>query len=80
MGSPPYWACLSRLRDICYSPSGDWQARLNGALPRWLGAPLPPIFPPLPPPLQVVERFTAHYVFLLGVSRFFSCAHWILQV
>lgn len=28
---------------------------------------------------KVVERFTAHYVFMLGVSRFFSCAHWILQ-
>lgn len=30
--------------------------------------------------LQVVERFTGHYVFCLGLSRFFSCAHWILQV
>jgi ER lumen protein retaining receptor len=29
---------------------------------------------------KVVERFTAHYVFCLGLSRFFSCAHWILQV
>lgn len=29
---------------------------------------------------QVVERFTGHYVFALGVARFFSCAHWILQV
>lgn len=29
---------------------------------------------------QVVERFTAHYVFALGLSRFMSCAHWILQV
>jgi hypothetical protein len=29
---------------------------------------------------QIVERFTAHYVFALGLSRFFSCAHWILQV
>jgi ER lumen protein retaining receptor len=28
---------------------------------------------------KVVERFTAHYVFCLGLSRFFSCAHWILQ-
>ena len=35
---------------------------------------------PPPPPFQVVERFTAHYVFLLGVSRFFSCAHWVLQI
>jgi hypothetical protein len=30
--------------------------------------------------LQVVEKFTAHYVFALGLSRFFSCAHWLLQV
>lgn len=29
---------------------------------------------------KVVERFTAHYVFALGLSRFFSCAHWILQI
>lgn len=29
---------------------------------------------------KVVERFTAHYVFCLGLSRFFSCAHWLLQV
>lgn len=29
---------------------------------------------------QVVERFTAHYVFALGLSRFLSCAHWVLQV
>jgi ER lumen protein retaining receptor len=29
---------------------------------------------------RVVERFTANYVFALGVARFFSCAHWILQV
>lgn len=29
---------------------------------------------------QVVERFTANYVFALGVARFLSCAHWILQV
>jgi hypothetical protein len=29
---------------------------------------------------KVVERFTAHYVFCLGLSRFFSCAHWVLQV
>ena len=30
--------------------------------------------------LQVVEPFTAHYVFALGIARFLSCAHWILQV
>jgi len=30
--------------------------------------------------VQVVEPFTAHYVFALGVARFLSCAHWILQV
>jgi hypothetical protein len=29
---------------------------------------------------QVVEKFTAFYVFALGVSRFLSCAHWLLQV
>lgn len=27
-----------------------------------------------------VERFTAHYAFALGLSRFISCAHWILQI
>lgn len=30
--------------------------------------------------LQIVESFTAHYVFALGVARFLSCAHWVLQV
>ena len=30
--------------------------------------------------LQIVEPFTAHYVFALGVARFLSCAHWVLQV
>lgn len=29
---------------------------------------------------KVVEKFTAHYVFVLGLSRFISCAHWILQI
>lgn len=29
---------------------------------------------------KVVEKFTAHYVFALGLSRFVSCAHWILQI
>lgn len=29
---------------------------------------------------RVVEKFTAHYVFALGLSRFISCAHWILQI
>ncbi|CAG9466092.1 unnamed protein product [Pedinophyceae sp. YPF-701] len=29
---------------------------------------------------KIVERFTGHYLFLLGISRFFSCAHWILQL
>ncbi|CAI6005261.1 unnamed protein product [Closterium sp. NIES-65] len=28
----------------------------------------------------LVEPFTAHYVFALGIARFLSCAHWILQV
>ena len=25
---------------------------------------------------KVVERFTANYVFALGIARFLSCAHW----
>ncbi|KAI3780512.1 hypothetical protein L2E82_10493 [Cichorium intybus] len=29
---------------------------------------------------KIVEPFTAHYIFALGVARFLSCAHWILQV
>mmetsp|Transcript_28994 Transcript_28994/g.55570 ORF Transcript_28994/g.55570 Transcript_28994/m.55570 type:complete len:284 (-) Transcript_28994:895-1746(-) len=29
---------------------------------------------------QVVEKFTAHYVFALGIARFLSCAHWFLQI
>ncbi|CAL9190646.1 unnamed protein product [Musa hybrid cultivar] len=29
---------------------------------------------------KIVEPFTAHYVFALGVSRFLTCAHWVLQV
>jgi len=29
---------------------------------------------------KIVEPFTAHYVFALGIARFFSCAHWVLQV
>lgn len=28
---------------------------------------------------KVVEPFTAHYVFALGIARFLSCAHWVLQ-
>ncbi|KAL9239145.1 hypothetical protein vseg_013494 [Gypsophila vaccaria] len=28
----------------------------------------------------MVEPFTAHYVFALGVARFLGCAHWILQI
>uniref|UniRef100_M1BUK2 ER lumen protein retaining receptor n=1 Tax=Solanum tuberosum TaxID=4113 RepID=M1BUK2_SOLTU len=30
--------------------------------------------------VKIIEPFTAHYVFALGVSRFFSCAHWIIKV
>lgn len=30
--------------------------------------------------LQMIEPFAAHYVFALGLSRFFAWAHWILQV
>ena len=29
---------------------------------------------------RCVERWTANYVFALGVARFLSCAHWVLQV
>ncbi|CAH9077701.1 unnamed protein product [Cuscuta europaea] len=29
---------------------------------------------------KVIEPFTANYVFALGISRFLSCAHWILQM
>ncbi|KAL5131087.1 Replication protein A DNA-binding subunit E [Glycine soja] len=29
---------------------------------------------------KIVEPFTAHYAFALGVARFLSCAHWVLQV
>ncbi|XP_073316345.1 uncharacterized protein [Primulina huaijiensis] len=29
---------------------------------------------------KIVEPLTAHYVFALGVARFLSCAHWVLQV
>lgn len=29
---------------------------------------------------KIVEPFTAKYVFALGVARFLSCAHWVLQV
>eukprot|EP00250_Pteridium_aquilinum_P009857 c18982_g1_i1 orf=427-1254(-) len=29
---------------------------------------------------KVVEPFTSHYVFALGVARFLSCAHWVIQV
>ena len=27
-----------------------------------------------------VERFTANYIFALGVARFLSCAHWLFQM
>ena len=46
-----------------------------------------------PAPVQVCEGYTSlliiliintfvisHYVFALGVARFLSCAHWVLQV
>ncbi|MCO5548212.1 hypothetical protein L7F22_001669 [Adiantum nelumboides] len=29
---------------------------------------------------KVVEPFTGKYVFALGIARYLSCAHWILQV
>ncbi|RWW17916.1 hypothetical protein BHE74_00041391 [Ensete ventricosum] len=36
--------------------------------------------PHFPFSCSIVEPFTAHYVFALGVARFLSCAHWVLQV
>ncbi|KAJ8447909.1 hypothetical protein Cgig2_012044 [Carnegiea gigantea] len=29
---------------------------------------------------NMVEPFTAHYVFALGIARFLACAHWIFQI
>ncbi|XP_043805870.1 ER lumen protein-retaining receptor erd-2.2 [Manihot esculenta] len=29
---------------------------------------------------KMIEPFTAHYVFALGIARFLACAHWIIQV
>ncbi|CAL9023198.1 unnamed protein product [Prunus brigantina] len=29
---------------------------------------------------KMIEPFTSHYVFALGISRFFACAHWIIQI
>ncbi|ESQ37091.1 hypothetical protein EUTSA_v10002777mg [Eutrema salsugineum] len=29
---------------------------------------------------QIIEPFTAHYVFALGIARFLACAHWLIQV
>ncbi|GMH02483.1 hypothetical protein Nepgr_004322 [Nepenthes gracilis] len=29
---------------------------------------------------KLIEPFTAHYVFALGVARFLGCAHWIFQI
>ncbi|KAF3431665.1 hypothetical protein FNV43_RR26397 [Rhamnella rubrinervis] len=29
---------------------------------------------------KMIEPFTAHYIFALGVSRFLACAHWIIQI
>ncbi|KAK7857713.1 er lumen protein-retaining receptor [Quercus suber] len=28
---------------------------------------------------KMIEPFTAHYVFALGISRFLACAHWIVH-
>ena len=30
--------------------------------------------------MQIIEPFTAHYVFALGIARFLACAHWLIQV
>ncbi|KAL6210970.1 hypothetical protein ACLB2K_016199 [Fragaria x ananassa] len=29
---------------------------------------------------KMIEPFTSHYVFALGISRFFACAHWIIMI
>ncbi|CAN6688518.1 unnamed protein product [Malus baccata var. baccata] len=29
---------------------------------------------------KMIEPFTSHYVFALGISRFLACAHWIIRV
>ncbi|CAN0899131.1 ER lumen protein-retaining receptor B [Linum grandiflorum] len=29
---------------------------------------------------KMIEPFTSHYVFALGIARFFACAHWIIAV
>ncbi|CAN1767466.1 ER lumen protein-retaining receptor [Linum perenne] len=29
---------------------------------------------------KMIEPFTSHYVFALGIARFLSCAHWIIRV
>lgn len=29
---------------------------------------------------EMIEPFTGHYVFALGVARFLGCAHWIIRV
>ncbi|XP_058733629.1 uncharacterized protein LOC131605269 [Vicia villosa] len=34
---------------------------------------------PLPEAIDIVEPFNAHYVIALGIARFSSCAHWVLQ-
>ncbi|KAB2602161.1 ER lumen protein-retaining receptor C28H8.4 [Pyrus ussuriensis x Pyrus communis] len=28
---------------------------------------------------KMIEPFTSHYVFALGISRFLACAHWIIR-
>ncbi|KAE8677106.1 E3 ubiquitin ligase BIG BROTHER-related-like [Hibiscus syriacus] len=30
--------------------------------------------------IQIIEPFTAHYVFALGLARFLSSAHWVIQL
>ncbi|KAL8146694.1 uncharacterized protein LOC141707531 [Apium graveolens] len=29
---------------------------------------------------KLIEPFTAHYVFALGIARFLGCAHWVISV
>ncbi|GMJ14881.1 hypothetical protein like AT4G38790 [Hibiscus trionum] len=30
--------------------------------------------------IQIIEPFTAHYVFAMGVARFLTAAHWVIQL
>ena len=83
----PQLRMMQKAKVGCGGPGAGGSAsqplRLRALQPRRRAAPpnacLRRARPAARPP-QVVEKFTAHYVFALGLSRFISCAHWILQV